>query len=82
MAKGLPALAATLEDRVDAVVVTGGLARSADFEERIRRRVAFLGTLVVYPGENEMRAPCEGALRVLSGRERPRVYPTGEEESG
>jgi len=81
VAKHVAAMAAVLRGEVDAVVLTGGLARSELVTGLIRERVAFLGDVVTYPGENEMRALCQGVARVLSGAEKARVYPSGEEES-
>ena len=47
----------------------------ADLVECIRSYVAALGCgVTVYPGENEMAALVKGALRVLSGKEAPKVY--------
>jgi butyrate kinase len=73
-------LAAVLDGEVDAVALTGGLARSEKVVGLISARVGFLGRVLVYPGENEMEALCAGAERVLSGAERARVYPGGDEE--
>jgi len=78
--KHIAALAAVLCGRVDAVILTGGLARSEFLVERISARVGFLARVVVYPGESEMLALYEGAERVLSGKEKARVYPGGGEE--
>jgi butyrate kinase len=80
VSKHIAALAAVLRGRVDAVVLTGGLARSEMLVESVGARVSFLGNLVVYPGENEMRALYEGVRRVLCGEEPVRTYPSGEEE--
>lgn len=80
VAKHIAALAAALAGKVDAVILTGGLARSDYLTKFISARVAFLGRVLVYPGEDEMRALCEAVERVLSGADKPRVYPTGEEE--
>jgi butyrate kinase len=80
VSKHVAALAAALSARPDAVILTGGLARSARVVELVRERLAFLSPVVVYPGENEMLALYDGVRRVLSGEERPRIYPTGEEE--
>jgi butyrate kinase len=81
VAKHIAGLAAAVAGRVDAVILTGGLARSDFLVKCIRQRVGFLGPVTVYPGENEMLALFQGAERVLTGREKARVYPTGEEES-
>ncbi len=80
VSKHVAAMGAVLEGRVDAVILTGGLARSELAVGLIGARVGFLGPLTVYPGENEMEALRAGVERVLSGTERPRVYPGGEEE--
>ncbi len=74
VAKAMAALAASLEGRVDALVVTGGLARSDILLDEIRRRVGFLGPLLVYPGEFELQALAAGVLRVLRREEEPRHY--------
>jgi butyrate kinase len=69
VAKAVGGLAAALEGRVDAVLLTGGLAHLPAVVEPLRRRVAFVGPVVVLPGEDELRALAEGALRVLRGEE-------------
>jgi butyrate kinase len=61
---------------MDAILLTGGMARSAKLVGELRRLTAALGCAVqVYPGENEMAALAKGALRVLSGREDAKEYP-------
>lgn len=79
-AKHVGALAVAAGGTLDAIILTGGLARSDCLVKFISGRVGFLGRVLVYPGEDEMRALYEGAERVLSGAEKPRIYPTGEEE--
>lgn len=62
-------------ERVDRVLLTGGLARSERLVADITASVAALGCgVTAYPGENEMRALVKGALRVLDGKEEARVY--------
>lgn len=61
---------------IDAILLTGGMARSAKLVGELTRLTAALACPVkVYPGENEMAALAKGALRVLSGRESARDYP-------
>ncbi|MBN1434142.1 butyrate kinase [Candidatus Fermentibacterales bacterium] len=74
IAKEIGCLAAVLEGNVDAIVLTGGIAYDRMFVEWIRRRVAFIADVLVYPGEMEMEALARGALRVLAGREEARSY--------
>ncbi len=76
VAKAVGELAAVLEGRVDAVLLTGGAAHCAPLVEGIRRRAAWVAPLHVYPGEDELLALAQGALRVLRGEEEARRYPT------
>lgn len=78
VAKEICAMAATYPEPPDAVVLTGGLAKSAGFVANIRRYTGFLGRHLVYPGEDEMEALAAGALLVLRGQMAPRVYPEKE----
>ena len=73
-AKAVAGLAAAVSGKVDAVVLTGGLARSERVVAEIRGRVAFLAPVLVYPGENELEALALGVLGVLRGEAEPRVY--------
>lgn len=74
VAQEVCAMSASFPERPDAVVFTGGLARSADFVARVREYTEFLGTHLVYPGEDEMEALAAGVLRVVRGQEAARVY--------
>ncbi len=74
VAKAIGAMAAVLEGRVDAILVTGGIAYSPVVCEGIRRRTGFIAPVEVIPGEDEMRALAENALRVLRGEQTPRIY--------
>ncbi|HVN30774.1 MAG TPA: butyrate kinase [Thermoanaerobaculaceae bacterium] len=62
-------------ERVDRILLTGGMARSKKLVDAISGLVAGLGCgVTVYPGENEMFALVKGALRVLNGKEQAREY--------
>jgi len=74
IAKWIGAMAVVLEGRTRAIVLTGGLARSAYLTSRIRDKVEFLAQVLVYPGEAELAALAAGAQRVLEGREQPKSY--------
>lgn len=69
IAKEAGAMAAVLAGKVDAVLVTGGMAHSARAVERLRSHVEWIAPVAVYPGEDELRALAEGAFRVLDGEE-------------
>lgn len=69
------AMAAVLEGQVDAVVVTGGLAyMEVCLMPFIRSKLAYLGKCFTYPGEEEMQAMAQAALRVMKGQEKVREY--------
>ena len=76
MAKAVAALVPAFEgERLDRVILTGGMARSKMLVDRLQRYLAGLPCgITVYPGENEMVALAKGALRVLYGRETAKTY--------
>lgn len=75
IAKEIGACATVLKGKVDAIVVTGGVAYNKMLTDWIRERTDFIsGKFLVYPGEDEMPALAAGALRVLAGQERAREY--------
>ena len=76
VAKQIGACAAVLQGRVDGIVLSGGLAFSPEFIDRIKEHVQFLGPVFVFPGENEMAALAEAGLRVIRGEETARDYPS------
>lgn len=69
-AKDIGAMAAVLNGRVDAVLLTGGMARSEKLIEKLRAAVEWIARVTVYPGEDELQALAEGAMRVLCGEEK------------
>lgn len=75
IAKEIGAMAAVLAGKVDAIIITGGLANSKKVTEGITDYVKFIAPVKVYPGAMEMLALCQGALRVLRGEEEPLTYP-------
>ena len=74
VSKAIGACAAVLDGDVDAILITGGIAYSDIFIDMIVSRVNFISQIRIYPGENEMQALAQGALRVLSGKEEAKIY--------
>lgn len=74
VAKSICALVAILGNKPDAIVLTGGMAHSEMLTGWIKERVGFLAPVLVYPGEGEMEALAQGALRILNQKETPQVY--------
>ncbi|MDR2198855.1 MAG: butyrate kinase [Deltaproteobacteria bacterium] len=73
IAKEVGHYAACLNFDLDAVILTGGMAHSERLVKRVGDRVGKLAPLAVYPGEFENEALARGALRVLTGEEKPIV---------
>lgn len=75
IAKEIASMSAVMHGKVDAIALTGGLAYGKEFIALISERVNWISDCLVYPGENELQALTEGALRVLRNQEQPKNYP-------
>jgi butyrate kinase len=69
-AKEISAMAAVLCGDVDGIVLTGGASHSWYVTESIRKRVAFIAPIAVYPGEMEMESLGQMSYEALMGREK------------
>jgi butyrate kinase len=69
VAKETGAMAAVLEGRVDALLLTGGMAHSERLVSGLRKYIEWIAPITVYPGEDELQALAEGVFRVLNGEE-------------
>ena len=74
IAKEIGAVATVLSGKVDAILLTGGIAYSNLLCEKISKRVQFIAPVKIYPGEDEMLALAEGTQRVLNGEETAKIY--------
>ncbi|ADU29995.1 butyrate kinase [Evansella cellulosilytica] len=74
VAKEIGAASVVLEGKVDAIVLTGGLAYGERFVKNITRRIEWISNVIIKPGENELQALAEGALRVLQNKEDAKEY--------
>jgi len=74
IAKEIGLMATVLKGEVDAIVLTGGVAHSKMLTNWIRERVEWIAPVLIYPGEDEMLAMAQGALRVLRGLEKAKTY--------
>jgi butyrate kinase len=70
IAKQIAEMAAVLEGKIDALLVTGGMAHSTRVVERLRGYVQWIAPMQVYPGEDELQALADGVFRVLDGEEK------------
>ncbi|MDR3593915.1 butyrate kinase [Clostridium sp.] len=74
VAKDIGAAATVLNGKVDAIILTGGMAYGKPMVKLIKEKVDFIASIVVYPGEDEMLALAQGAIRVLNGEEQVQEY--------
>lgn len=74
ISKEIGALSTVLNGKIDAIVLTGGLAYSRMLTDWIRERVSFIAPVYLFPGEGEMEALNEGAYRVMNGTEDAIAY--------
>jgi len=75
IAKEIGAMATVLEGKVNAIILTGGLAASKMITAWIKARVKHIAPVRIYPGQDEMKALVLGTLRVLKGTEKAKTYP-------
>ena len=74
VAKNIAAESAVLSGSIDAILLTGGLARSEYVISRLRKRIGFLAPVRCFPGEDEMEALALNALAVLQGKRQAKEY--------
>ena len=74
IAKNIAAEGAVLCGNIDAILLTGGMAKSDYIIERLKQRLSFLAPIYVYPGQDEMQALTENALAVLRGEREAKDY--------
>ena len=65
--KEIGAKAAVLKGKVDAIIITGGIANDKMLVEYVVNMVEFIAPVEVFPGEDEMWALASNALAVLRG---------------
>lgn len=74
ISKEIGAMATVLCGKIDAVILTGGMAYNKRVVNWVNENVNFIAAVEVIPGENEMEALAQGALRVLNEEEIPKIY--------
>lgn len=74
IAKEIGAMYTVMRCDVDAILLTGGMARGKWFCNEIMRRVYKMAPVHIYPGEDEMEALAMNGLRVATGEVNPKEY--------
>ena len=74
VSKDIGSMACVLKGKVDAVIVTGGIAYNEYIVSGLKEAAEWIAPFTVYPGEDELLALAQGALRVLNGEEKAMEY--------
>ncbi|MBD5545065.1 MAG: butyrate kinase [Lachnospiraceae bacterium] len=74
VAKDIGSMACVLNGKVDQIIVTGGIAYDKGVVEGLKEKAGWIAEFTVYPGEDELLALAQGALRVLKGEEEAMTY--------
>jgi len=72
--KEIGAMASVLSGNVDAIILTGGMAFQESHMNKIRSMVEFIAEVVVYPGEDELKALAFNGLLALDGKIEIKTY--------
>lgn len=74
MSKSIGALSGIFKEKIDAIILTGGMAHSKYVTSAITEYVSPIAHVEILPGESEMIALAEGGIRIMSGEEEAMVY--------
>ena len=72
--KEIGSMAAAMKGKVDQIILTGGIAYGKETVQALTEMVGWIAPVTVYPGEDELLALTQGALRVLKGEEKLQTY--------
>lgn len=74
VAKEIGACTTVLEGEIEAIALTGSLVYSKILLDSLLRKISFIAPVLLNPGENEMEALADAALRYLNNEEELSVY--------
>lgn len=74
VAKAVGGCAAALRGRVDAIIITGGMAYDEYLISALTDYISWIAPITVQAGELEMEALAAGAMRVMNGEETTKTY--------
>jgi butyrate kinase len=66
--KEIGAMATVLSGHIDAIILTGGIAHHESTVKKIESMVDFIAQVIVYPGEDELKALAFNGLLALDGK--------------
>lgn len=74
VAKAIGSMAVVLNGKVDAILITGGVAYNTKLMEKLSEMIDFIAEVKIFPGEDEMSALAMNGLAILNGDEKALVY--------
>ncbi|MCR5399227.1 MAG: butyrate kinase [Lachnospiraceae bacterium] len=74
VSKDIGSMACVLKGKVDAIVVTGGIAYDKEVVAGLKEACEWIAPFTVYPGEDELLALAQGGLRVMNEEEKALKY--------
>ena len=74
VAKDMGSMACVLSGKVDQIIITGGIAYDKYVVDGLKEKAGWIAPITVYPGEDELLALAQGALRVMNGEEPAMTY--------
>ena len=74
VAKEIGALTTVLEGTIDAIALTGSLVHSKVLLDSLLKKISFIAPVLLNPGENEMEALADAAMRYFNKEEELSVY--------
>ncbi len=74
IAREIGACAAVLEGEVDAIALTGSLVYSKVLLNSLQKKISFIAPVLLNPGENEMEALADAAMRYFNNEEALSIY--------
>lgn len=74
VAKEIGACTTVLEGEIDAIALTGSLVYSKVLLDSIMKKISFIAPVHLNPGENEMEALADAAMRYFNGEEELSIY--------
>ena len=74
LGKEIGSMAVVLDGKVDQIILTGGIAYNQITCDYFKNHCGFIAPITVYPGEDELLALAQGALRVMNGEEDAKQY--------
>ena len=72
--KYIAAMTATADGKVDAILLTGGIAHSKKLMDAIKAKIGFIAPVEVFPGEDEINSLAENGYMILSGQTKIHTY--------